>query len=572
MDKNVLRELARKYALQNAVFFGGRANAGAVIGKIIAENPGAKSSITEIQLVAREETEKINKLSSEEQRKTLSLIDPSMLEKKEKEQRKGLPELVNAVRGSVVTRFPPEPNGYPHLGHGKAAIIDEGYARMYDGKFILRFDDTNPVKEREEYYEAIQNGLEWLGIKPDKIKNTSDDMEKIYRYAEKLIDDDNVYVCFCKIEEMRKNRAEGRECDCRSADAKKTREKWKLMFSRFVPNEAVLRLKTNMQNVNTAVRDPTLFRIIEGSHPIQGKKYRVWPTYDFSVSIEDHIDGVTHSMRTKEYELRDELYFLLIKLLDLNKPELIEFSRLEMENAPLSKRKINPLIEQKLVSGWDDPRLPTLAGLRRRGILPEAIKEFILGLGVAKSEAVVQIEALESVNRKIIDPIANRYYFVVDPIRVEIKGAPDKITTDALLHPDKKKIKKYELDGNNLYVYIAAEDAKTLRKDDNVRLMHLFNIKITKIGEKYIEADYAGNDKTAKKLHWVPANSTRAKLHVFGPLFLDEEFNKNSLTVKEGFVEPYAADIKEGERVQFERMGYAILEDKKTMKFNMIHR
>lgn len=572
MSRAPLRELARKYALQNAVFFGGSANVGAVIGKIMAGNAEAKPIIKDVQAIAKEEVRKVNELSFWEQKIELSKIDPSLLERKEKEQRKGLPELVGAVRGKVVTRFPPEPNGYPHLGHAKAAIIDESYARMYGGKFILRFDDTNPAKEKKEYYEAISKGLAWLGIRADRVKNTSDDMEKIYKYAEKLIADGNAYVCFCKTEEVRKNRAAGKECDCRGANTNKTKENWKSMLAKFSPNEAILRLKTDMQNVNTAVRDPALFRILDDVHPLQGKKYRVWPTYDFSVSIEDHIDGVTHAMRTKEYELRDELYFLLIRLLGLNKPELIEFSRLEMENAPLSKRKINPLIEQKLVSGWDDPRLPTLAGLRRRGILPEAIREFILGLGVAKSEAVVQIEALESVNRKIIDPIANRYYFVADPIRVEIKGAPGKISTDALLHPDKSEIKKYELNGNNLYVYIAAEDAKTLRKDDNVRLMHLFNIKVTKIGEKYIEADYAGNDKSAKKLHWVPANSARAKLHVFGPLFLNEELNKNSLTIKEGFVEPHASNIKEGERVQFERMGYAILEDKEAMRFNFIHK
>ncbi|MBI1972086.1 MAG: glutamate--tRNA ligase [Candidatus Aenigmarchaeota archaeon] len=572
MDKDFLRGLARKYALQNAVFFGGKANAGAVIGKIIAENPESKGAINEIQQIAKEEAEKINRLSAEEQKKELSVTDPSLLEKSEKKQRKGLPELINAVRGSVVTRFPPEPNGYPHLGHAKAAIIDEGYARMYDGKFVLRFDDTNPAKEKKEYYEAIKRGLDWLGIKADKIKNTSDDTDKLYLYAEKLIGDGNAYVCFCKIEEMRKNRSEGKECDCRSADVKQTKENWKLMHSKFLPNEATLRLKTNMQNVNTAVRDPTLFRIIDDAHPIQGKKYRVWPTYDFSVAVEDHIDGVTHAMRTKEYELRDELYFLLIKLLNLNKPELIEFSRLEMENSPLSKRKINPLIERKLVSGWDDPRLPTLAGLRRRGILPEAIREFILSLGVAKSEAVVQLEAMESVNRKMIDPAANRYYFVADPIRVEIKGAPDKIVTDATLYPGRPEIKRYELSGKNLFVYISGEDAKDLRKDDNVRLMHLFNVKITKIGEKYIEGDYAGNDKSAKKLHWVPVNSPRAILHIFGPVFINDEFNKNSLTVKEGMLEPYGQTINEGERVQFERMGYAILEDKKTMKFNLIHK
>ncbi len=567
-----IRKSAKKYALQNAVFFGGKASIGAVIGKIMAENPEAKEMIKELQAVVREEVEKANKLTPAAQKEALLSIDPSLLEKREKEQRKGLQELPNAVRGKVVTRFPPEPNGYPHLGHAKAAIISETYARMYDGKFILRFDDTNPSKERKEYYDAIRSGIAWLGIKPDRVKNTSDDMEKIYAYAERLVDSGGAYVCFCKMEDVRKNRAEMKECKCRSANIGKTKENWKLMFSKFMPNEAILRLKADMADVNTAVRDPTLFRIMENEHPMQRKKYRVWPTYDFSVAIEDHIDGVTHAMRTKEYELRDELYFTLIKLLRLNKPELIEFSRLEMENAPLSKRKINPLIDQKLVAGWDDPRLPTLAGLRRRGFLPEAIREFVTSLGVAKSEAVMQWEALESTNRKILDPIANRYYFVADPVRVEIKGAPAVIATDTPLHPAKSEIKRYELKGPDFFVYISGDDYKAIRKDDNVRLMHLFNVKITKTGEKYMEAEYAGDDKTARKLHWVPVNSLRARLNVFEPLFLNDEFNKKSLALREGLLEPFAANVKEGERVQFERMGFVILENAKTMMFNMIHK
>ncbi len=567
-----MRESAKKYALQNAVFFGGKANIGAVIGKIMAENPEAKEMIKELQAVVREEVEKVNKLTPSGQREALALIDPSMLEKKEKEQRVGLPELSNAVKGKVVTRFPPEPNGYPHLGHAKAAIIDETYARMYDGKFILRFDDTNPSKERREYYDAIRSGIAWLGIEPDRVKNTSDDMEKIYAYAKRLVDNGDAYVCFCKMEDVRKNRAKMKECKCRSADIGKTKENWKMMLSKFMPNEAILRLKADMANVNTAVRDPTLFRIMGNEHPIQGKKYRVWPTYDFSVAIEDHIDGVTHAMRTKEYELRDELYFMIIKLLRLNRPELIEFSRLEMENAPLSKRAINPLIDQKLVAGWDDPRLPTLAGLRRRGFLPEAIRGFVMSLGVAKSEAVMQWEALESINRKILDPIANRYYFVADPVRLEIKSAPAAITTDTPLHPSKSGIKRYELKGPDFFVYISGDDAKTIRKDDNVRLMHLFNARITKTGEKYMEAEYAGDDKSAKKIHWVPANSLRATLNVFGSLFLNDEFNKNSSVVRDGMAEPFASNIKEGECVQFERVGFVILENAKTMMFNMIHK
>src|SRR3712207_1522221 len=233
------------------------------------------------------------------------------------------PPLEGAEMGNVVTRFPPEPNGYPHIGHAKAAIIDEEYARMYDGKLILRFDDTNPLNERTEYYDAIAEGLKWLGVKPDIVKNTSDDIEILHNYGRRLIELDGGYVCICSQDIIHDLRAKGLPCECRRDPAVALDRIGKLFDGSYERNEAIVRFKGDMADRNTAMRDPTLFRIIEFDHPRLGNRIRVWPTYDFAAPIEDSMDGVTHALRTKEYELRNALYFAILDRLNLRKPYLI---------------------------------------------------------------------------------------------------------------------------------------------------------------------------------------------------------------------------------------------------------
>jgi len=318
----------------------------------------------------------VNKISINKQKAELEKTAPELLVKEKKERDFSLPALPNAIKGKVVTRFPPEPNGYLHIGHAKASIVDYEYAKMYDGKFILRFDDTNPENVQPEFYDVQKEDLKWLGIEWDEEYNTSDNLQKHYKLAEQLIEQGDAYVCLCESSFIKECRFEGNECDHRDCECGEGIDLWKQMIEGGL-DDAILRLKGDMSCNNTAMRDPTLFRIIEKEHPLQGSKYRVWPTYDFAGAVEDSISGVTHPFRTKEYELRDECYYQILDFLKLRKPYLMEFARLSIEGMPVSKRKIKPLIDKGQVTGFDDIRLPTLRGLKKRGILPEAIKQFV---------------------------------------------------------------------------------------------------------------------------------------------------------------------------------------------------
>lgn len=545
-----------KYALLNAYAHGGRAESGAIVGKVIAEFPNLKSQAKNLFHAARVMIDEINSLSIAQQISRLENEFPkefaNMHEKRD--EKKQLPPLEDATRGKVVTRFPPEPNGYPHIGHAKAALIGYKYAKMYDGKFILRFDDTNPIAERIEYYDALTSGLEWLGIKPDIIKNTSDDIDQIYRLAKKMIESGHLYICECERSRIKANRAKGKNCDHRDTEQRILLEKWEMLFSEYREHEAVVRFKGNMMDLNTALRDPTMMRIIDHPHPLTGEKYRVWPTYDLASPIEDSIDGVTHAMRSKEYELRDPLYYLILDILGIHKPHLIEFSRLEMRDTPVSKRVFRPLIEEGKVEGWNDPRLPTLIGLRRRGFTPDAVKEFIDGLGVGKSESEPTWDLLESINRKLIDPITRRYFFVPVPVLLHVDKAP-QLSVKLKHHPEKDLGERVIVTGNTFF--ITRSDAEQLRKGDSIRLMDLFNVTITEIGET-LSGEYDGKDMRAgiKKIQWVPENSIPFIVKIPRALFKDGEYNENSLETFEGIAEPACISLKKDEYIQFARFGF----------------
>ncbi|MGA7042880.1 MAG: glutamate--tRNA ligase, partial [Nitrososphaeraceae archaeon] len=411
-------KIIKATVLKNALEYKGKSRVDTVIAKVIGSRPDLRSNLENLIPKITEIVQKINALPLADQKALLEQVSPrDSREKKTTERSQAhLPPLEGAEVGSVITRFPPEPSGYPHIGHAKAAIIDEEYARMYNGKLILRFDDTNPLNEKLEYYEAISEGLEWLGVKPDIVKNSSDDIRMLHEYGKKLIFAGGGYVCICAQKTIHDLRAKGLPCDCRK-DSILALDRLKKMFDgSFEQNDAVIRFKGDMSDQNTAMRDPTLFRIIEDEHPKLGNTTRVWPTYDFAAPIEDSLDGVTHAMRTKEYELRNALYFAILDRLGLRKPLMIEFSRLEFNGVPVSKRKIKPLIEKGIIKSWSDPRLPTLMGIKRRGFLPEAIRKFVLSLGLTLAETKPPVEALEAFNRKIIDSNCMRLFFVKDPI------------------------------------------------------------------------------------------------------------------------------------------------------------
>ena len=554
MDEE-LKRVIRGIALLNAYEHDGKTRNDSIISKVIGTNPELRSKIKEIIPLISQEVIDVNKLSVESQKEELEIKYPEMLVVKTKHERIGLPPLEGAEQGKVITRFPPEPNGYPHIGHAKASIIDEEYAKMYGGKLILRFDDTNPEKERLEYYAAIKVGLDWLGVKYDLVKNTSDDMELIYNKARELIDSGYAYVCTCDKDTISKNRREMLSCKCRSGNLDQNIIRWNKMFEKFKPGEAIVRFRGDMSSENTVMRDPTLLRIIDESHPIHKDKYRVWPNYDFAVAIEDSIDGITHAFRTKEYELRTELYYTILDKLDMRKPKMMEFSRLEFEGMPVSKRVLKPLVEEGKVSGFDDPRLPTLEGLRRRGIVPEAIRKFVISLGFTKSDTLPPFETLESFNRKIVDPTSVRLFMVFDPVKLTVIN--NNLTeVEISNHPQNDMGKRLiKIDGK---FFIPSQDIKTLKIGDEVRLIELYNMRITKIGSE-IEGEVTSNDHKSEipKIQWIPRNNpVNIEVLIPNTLFINDQFNESSLEIRQAITEQYYLELNVGAEIQFMRFGY----------------
>ena len=565
-------------ALKNSVEHDGKAHLEAVISKFVGSKPELRSQIKSLISEIRTVVEQINELPFSDQKLLLEELAPGRVVAATKKQvtEPQLPALEGAIKGKVVTRFPPEPNGYPHIGHAKAAIIDEVYARMYSGTLILRFDDTNPLKEKLEYYDAIADGLQWLGVTPDITKNTSDDIELLHNYGRNLIKLDGAYVCTCSQEKIHNLRAKGIACECRRESVTALDRINKLFDGSYEQNEAIVRFKGEMSDKNTAMRDPTLFRIIDHDHPRLGNRVRVWPTYDFAAPIEDSIDGVTHALRTKEYELRNTLYFAILDRLGLRKPYLVEFSRLEFEGMPVSKRKIIPLVENGTIKSWDDPRLPTLAGLKRRGFVPEAIRKFVLSLGLTLAETKPPFESLEAFNRKIIDPISLRLFFVKNPVELYVEGGRE-MEVALKNHPTDARLGTRKLRVGNRF-YISEDDAAGLKAGDEIRLIELYNIKVTDIGQRnnnnsrlIVTAEVAGNydiRQDMPKIHWV-ANNDIVDYQVMIPkeLYLSEEednYNTNSLEIAQGFAESFVSGLKHDSHVQLVRFGFCRIDNNQT--------
>lgn len=543
----------RRIALQNAVRHGGRTQVGVVMAKLLGEMPEYRNKADAIKEAVAGVVSEVNAMTLARQKDELDDEYGGATASRSEPQAPGLPPLTGASAG-VVTRFPPEPNGYPHIGHAKAAIINEEYAKMYGGTKILRMDDTNPESERLEYYAAIKVGLDWLGIRYDVIKNTSDDMELLYAKGRQMVEGSRAYVCTCKRDEISRNRRERIACRCSRADSGKGPDLWDRMFGRYRPGEAVLRYRGEISSENTAMRDPVLFRVVEARHPLTLDRYRVWPSYDFAVAVEDSADGVTHAFRSKEYELRNELYRAILDDLGMRKPQVLEFSRLEFEGMPVSKRLLRPLIEERKVSWYDDPRLPTLEAMRRRGIRPEAIRRFVISLGFTKADTTAPFEALEAFNRRIVDAESTRLHMVTGPKVLEVGGIPSP-AVELANHPSGSMGSRSLAAGGPLLV--PGQDASSLRPGQMVRLIGLGNIRIVGAGSR-LTGEYAGDGEAGcPKVQWVPQDEAhRIRVLVPGPLFVDGRFNEGSLKELEAYTEPHYRDLADGAEVQFVRFGY----------------
>ena len=544
-----LEDKILELALRNSLIHEGRANAGSILGGLISHDPEIKNKIKEIKPVIDKIVKKVNKMSIEEQKKEAEKRGVS-LEVEAKEER-GLPALENAEKGKVVTAFPPEPSGYPHLGHAKGALVNYLYAEEYEGKFIIRFEDTNPKLAKKKFYEIQLEGYKWLGIEWDELVYISDNLDIFYDYAEKMIKNGHFYICSCPVDVMRDKRAKGEECEHRNQTPEENMKLWKeVLKGKYNEGDIVVRFKGDLNHKNTTFRDPTMLKICKEPHPRHGTKYFVWPSYDFGTSVSDGHWGVTHRVRSKEFELRAELQRHLQELLGFKPTIIMEQARFNLKGVLSSKREIRKLIKEGEIKGWDDPRLSTLAALKKRGFLPEAIRNFLLKMGLSKHESVVEWESLETENRKIIDSIANRYFFVSEPVEITL----DKKFTmaEAPLHPDDDRgVRKIPVGDK---IYVEKNDFEKL-KGKEVRLLHLCNIILDK------KAKVTSTEvKAIPKIHWVSEENVKVKVVM------------DDASEKEGIAEPDFSREKVDSLVQFERFGFCRVDSTKPRVCYFTHK
>ena len=550
--------IVEKAALLNATKHEGKAELGAVIGRVLAEVPELRSKAGLVSKVAAAMVRRVNSLSLAEQEKKLRAKFPGSEAPKEREGRVGLPPLPNAVRGKTSFRLPPEPSGFMTVGHAMAFTINSLYKEQYDGELWLRFEDTNPRKVLPKYYDSFRQGITWLGIRCDHEKNVSDDIEAIYEKGRRLLELSSAYVCSCDEARVKRLRFEGTPCEHRGHSVETNLRLWdELVAKKHGEGSYVVRFKGDMTSPNYSLRDTNLFRIIDSPHPLTGAKYTLWPTYDIANAVEDEMCGITHVLRSSEF--RNELQQLIRDALRFRRLEVIQFSRFNFKGAPVSKRLLRPLVEKKVVTGWDDPRMPTVEGLKRRGIIPRTIREFTQQVGYTKTEHEYDWSMLLSLNRKLLDPVSRRVFFVPDPVQLVVEGAPKRKATIPF-HP------QADLGSRTVETFgefsVAAGDLRSARKGSVFRLMDLYNVELISNGKKAI-GKYAGDEVTqdSRKFQWVTPAHVEVQVTVPDVLFLEGDvYNKDSLREVYGFAEMYASELQVGEIVQFPRFGFARLD------------
>ena len=540
-----LEEIVFKHALLNAAKHKGSANPGAVMGSIMSSEPELRPRAKEIGPLSGKIVAQVNALSPEEQKAKMEELGVALEEKKQKKE-EGLPKLPGKNK-DVVMRFAPNPSGPLHIGHARAAIPNGEYVKKYGGKFILRIEDTDPKRIYEPAYELIQEDLKWLGIEPDEVYYQSDRFEIYYQYAEELIKRGAAYMCTCDGGEFKKLKDNCQACPCRDNTVEENMELWK-KFPEMEAGEAVLRVKTDINHKNPAIRDWVAMRIVEEEHPRMGTKYRVYPMMNFSVSVDDHLLGMTHVLRGKDHLANSEKQKYLYQHMGWEIPEFIHYGRLKMEDIALSTSKAMAGIEDGTYSGWDDPRLGTLKAIARRGIQPETITQLMVEIGIKMSDSAISWKKIYGLNRNIIEQKVNRYFFVPNPVKIDIADVPEEdlgLAIERPLHPD------FEERGNrtlvfNSEVYIPQADLS----DGISRLMDAVNVEIKDKDVVFHSKSFEdARDAKARIIQWVPTDAIKAKVVM------------DDASVTEGLCEVDCKDLKVGDIVQFERFGFARLDE-----------
>jgi len=513
--------------------------------------------------------------------------------------------------GQVVTRFPPEPNGFLHIGHAKAICLSFGMAKEFAGTTYLRFDDTNPSKESIEFADSMKEDISWLGFEWLEVRNASDYFDQLYEFAEQLIEDAKAYVDSQSADEIRAMRGSLTDAGKNSPYRDRTVAENLDLFRRmrdgeFADGEHVLRLKIDMASPNINMRDPAIYRIRHVKHHQTGDKWCIYPLYDYTHCISDSLEGITHSLCDLGFEAHRPLYDWVLDNINVNcHPQQIEFSRLNLQYTVMSKRKLKQLVEENLVDGWDDPRLPTIAGLRRRGYTPTALRDFCRRIGVTKSDNNVELALLQSVIREDLEDTAPRVMGVVNPIKLVIENyALDKVEMLTVAnHPKLESLGTRQLPFTG-EAYIDREDFreeanrkyKRLVLGGEVRLRYGYVIKAEKVikndaGEIIeirctYDPDTLGKNPEGRKvrgvIHWVSASRCHpAEIRLFDPLFTvdfpdasDQDYhdlmNPGSITINQGFVEESLSEASVSERFQFEREGYFCIDSKDSRREQLV--
>ena len=566
-----IEEIARKYALRNAVDHGGECNPGAVIGKIFAEEEFENKG--EVQKKAQKVCQEVNELSLEEQREKLEAYEFDIPEKEEHDP---IPDLDVDEDEEVVVRFAPNPNGPPHIGHARGMTINGELRDKYEGKLILRYDDTDPVTKRpmKEAYEMYAEDYAWLGYEPDEVRYSSKNFDTYIEYAEKLIEMGEAYVCKCSQEEGHEYRKEGEACPHRDQSVEENMSLWERMKNeasgsedsrrkseKISEGEATLKIKTDMNHKNPAVRDFVAFRIIDDpDHPITGDEYRVWPLLDFQGAIEDHVMGTTHIVRGKDLRASTKRQKYIYDYLDWEYPDIRYWGNVQISgfDVPVSGSTISELIDEGELEGWDDPRAPTIRALKRRGFQPEALQEFFIEMGVTENDIEASIEGLEKANTRVIDEDADRYFFVAQPEKLTVSGLPEDLEADMQVHPEHPergtRSPELEVEDGELEIFIDEKDFE----DGFYRLKGLCNIEINDGEAEYRPGDHKDAlEKDADFIHWTPIYAEEASVRM-----------PDGKTIK-GRIEPNS--IEEDEIVQFERFGFVRCDSREEKVFYYAH-
>ncbi len=515
-----IEEKIRKAAVLNAIKHNGNADPGAVLGNLLGENNDLKPKAKELMTAVRRVVQEVNSTKLEELNREASEKWPEELVKEKPEEERKLPPLPNADKYSrIVTRVAPNPDFVLHIGNAQAAILSHDYARMYNGKFIVRFEDTDPrlKKAQLRYYDIIREDLKWLSCDWDEEYIQSDRILNYYEVGQALLSKDAAYVCECQPERWRELVNTRAACPHRDLGVGNQIERWeKMLNGGYGEGQAVYRVKTDLNDPNPAVRDWPGFRIVDtikNPHPRVGSKFRVWPLYNMASGVDDHELGITHVIRGKEHLTNMARQLFMYRHLGWTYPTAVHFGRLKVEGMNLSKSKMMRALDEGEYDGVDDPRLGTLAALRRRGYRAETIRQLIWDVGPKPVDVTISWDNINAINRKLIDPTSHRYYFVPDPITTIVSGVEESKEVHAPLHPQYPEMgtRTLKVHAHNgiVKLLLAGTDRALLVSGKMVRLMGLFRMRPDGFSHGELKGVYlgdsAGKAEDVPILQWVPS-------------------------------------------------------------------